>query len=181
MKRLTEAELAELERWEEAARPYSIQVAPDRDEQGRHIKVYSEGRDGDYPIVRLVLAMKDRIPSLLADLREARARAEAAEKLAYIGEHYHPDLTWKARFSEERARAEGLDASLREARRPLASEEALHELCWAIVLAGQDDRGNWQPPLLGDLKRRRLAAVAIAALGKEKAAGPEGPAGSPAR
>ncbi len=50
-------------------------------------------------------------------------RAEAAEKqveelqkLAYLGEHHFPDLTYKARLAESRREVEGLRAALREAR-----------------------------------------------------------------
>jgi hypothetical protein len=47
-------------------------------------------------------------------------------------------------------------------RAPGASLDALHELAWAVVLAGQDDRGNLQPPCIGDLVRWDLLRHAVA-------------------
>ena len=50
------------------------------------------------------------------DYREMRDYAKKLEKLAYLGEHHFPDLTYKARLAESRREVEGLRAALREAR-----------------------------------------------------------------
>ena len=52
--------------------------------------------------------------TIAAAYRAEKNRADEAEKLAYIGEHHFPDLTWKARHEETLALARLLERQYNE-------------------------------------------------------------------
>lgn len=101
-------------------------------------------------------------PEALAAEREARERAERerdeALRLAYIGEHRFPDLTWKHVADRLARQVEGLRADLRSADETVS---ALHTLLWDQQRnVPRVDGANDLIWLLHDTLRRALAAAA---------------------
>jgi uncharacterized coiled-coil protein SlyX len=80
-----------------------------------------------------------------ADRRIAvlQARVAELERLAYLGEHHFPDLTWQARCEELRVRMAELEDKLEEIRRRVAdSDKHICGICAHRVLAIIDEVTN---------------------------------------
>jgi hypothetical protein len=81
---------------------------------------------------------------LLLAAAEQREQLDATTKLAYLGEHHFPDLTWKARFEELREDFATLTAERDEAQRTMASAmaSALATIADVIAWAERNDYGK---------------------------------------